>query len=59
MGSMLADSKRLEFLKANARKVAKPQAAFDVARLALRYAGRVAGDPTVRPSRRRTIVKSR
>ena len=35
LGELLGDAKRLETLKRNARKIAKPQAAFDVARLAL------------------------
>jgi processive 1,2-diacylglycerol beta-glucosyltransferase len=38
--ALLADRARLESLKANARNVAKPQAAFDVAKIALRMAGR-------------------
>jgi len=37
LGELLGDSKRLETLKRNARRIAKPQAAFDVARLALSY----------------------
>ena len=35
LGQLLGDAKRLETLKRNARRIAKPQAAFDVARLAL------------------------
>jgi processive 1,2-diacylglycerol beta-glucosyltransferase len=35
LGELLVDSKRLEKLKRNAKRIAKPQAAFDVARLAL------------------------
>jgi processive 1,2-diacylglycerol beta-glucosyltransferase len=35
LSQLLADRDRLEKLKANARRVAKPDAAFDVARLAL------------------------
>lgn len=35
LGELIADAKRLETLKRNARKIARPQAAFDVARLAL------------------------
>ena len=38
LGKLLGDEKRLEQLRAGARRIAKPQAAFDVARLALRYA---------------------
>ena len=38
LGELLNDAKRLEQLKQNALRIAKPQAAFDVARLALRYA---------------------
>ena len=34
LGELLGDAKRLESLKRNARRIAKPQAAFDVARLA-------------------------
>jgi len=41
--SLLGDAKKLEFLKANARAAGRPQAAFDVARLALALAsGRTA-----------------
>lgn len=36
---LLGDRERLESLKRNARRIARPQAAFDVARLALRLAG--------------------
>ncbi len=35
LGALLADGKRLEALKRNAKKLGKPQAAYDVARLAL------------------------
>jgi processive 1,2-diacylglycerol beta-glucosyltransferase len=35
LGKLLGDTRRLESLKRNARRIAKPQAAFDVARLAL------------------------
>ena len=38
LAPLLEDHKRLENLKANAKKIAKPQAAFDVARLALDWA---------------------
>jgi processive 1,2-diacylglycerol beta-glucosyltransferase len=37
LGELLADSKRLETLKRNAKKISKPQAAFDVARIALSH----------------------
>ena len=37
---LLADRARLEAIKANARKIAKPQAAFDVAKIALELARR-------------------
>lgn len=37
LGELIADAKRLETLKRNARKIAKPQAAYDVARLALAH----------------------
>ena len=37
---LLEDRKRLESLKSNAKRIAKPQAAFDVARLALVWAKR-------------------
>jgi processive 1,2-diacylglycerol beta-glucosyltransferase len=40
LSRLLSDPKRLESLKANARRLAKPQAAYDVARLALGYARR-------------------
>jgi len=49
---LLEDRKRLESLKANAKKIAKPQAAFDVARLALDWAKRgerSTGAPPVKP----------
>jgi processive 1,2-diacylglycerol beta-glucosyltransferase len=35
LGQLLADPKRLQTLKRNARRLGKPQAAFDVAKLAL------------------------
>lgn len=37
LGELIADSKRLETLKRNARRIAKPRAAFDVARIALSH----------------------
>lgn len=37
LGELIGDAKRLEALKRNARKIAKPQAAYDVARLALAH----------------------
>jgi processive 1,2-diacylglycerol beta-glucosyltransferase len=37
LGELLADSRRLETLKRNAKKISKPQAAFDVARIALSH----------------------
>jgi len=40
LGTLLSDSVKLEALKANARRIAKPQAAFEVARMALEWAGR-------------------
>jgi processive 1,2-diacylglycerol beta-glucosyltransferase len=43
LGTLLSDSVKLEALKANARRIAKPQAAFEVARLALEWAGRHIG----------------
>jgi processive 1,2-diacylglycerol beta-glucosyltransferase len=36
LGRLLADREKLEAIKSNARRMAKPQSAFDVARLALR-----------------------
>jgi processive 1,2-diacylglycerol beta-glucosyltransferase len=36
---LLRDPQRLESLKANAKRIAKPQAAFDVARMALQWTG--------------------
>jgi processive 1,2-diacylglycerol beta-glucosyltransferase len=38
--ALLADRERLEGIKATARRIAKPQAAFDVAKIALQLAGR-------------------
>jgi processive 1,2-diacylglycerol beta-glucosyltransferase len=35
LGTLLADREKLGVIRANARRIAKPQAAFDVARLAL------------------------
>jgi UDP-N-acetylglucosamine:LPS N-acetylglucosamine transferase len=35
LGALLADGKRLETLKRSAKKLGKPQAAYEVARLAL------------------------
>jgi processive 1,2-diacylglycerol beta-glucosyltransferase len=35
LGALLSDPQKLEALKANARRIAKPRAAFDVARIAL------------------------
>jgi processive 1,2-diacylglycerol beta-glucosyltransferase len=40
LSELLADESRLESLKANARRIAKPRAAFDVAKIALELAGR-------------------
>jgi processive 1,2-diacylglycerol beta-glucosyltransferase len=40
LGELLADKPRLALLKQNARRLGKPQAAFDVARAALDWAGR-------------------
>jgi processive 1,2-diacylglycerol beta-glucosyltransferase len=37
LGQLLSDRKQLESLQANARRIAKPRAAFDVAELALGY----------------------
>jgi processive 1,2-diacylglycerol beta-glucosyltransferase len=37
LGELIGDGKRLEALKRSARKIAKPQAAYDVARLALAH----------------------
>lgn len=37
LGELIGDAKRLEALKRNARKIGKPQAAYDVARLALAH----------------------
>src|SRR5262249_6753221 len=38
LGALLDDSNRLKTLRANASRIARPQAAFDVAKLALQYA---------------------
>ena len=35
LGALLSDSRKLDALKANARRIAKPQAAFEIARMAL------------------------
>ena len=40
VSALLSDRARLQRLKENARRIAKPQAAYDVARLALKFAGR-------------------
>jgi processive 1,2-diacylglycerol beta-glucosyltransferase len=40
LGGLLDDPNRLERIRANARRIAKPRAAFDVARLAIDYARR-------------------
>ena len=53
LSRLLADPGRLEAIKANARRVAKPQAAFDVAGLALEYAGSRRRVATVSPPSRR------
>jgi processive 1,2-diacylglycerol beta-glucosyltransferase len=59
LSRLVADPKRLEALKSNARRLAKPQAAFDVARLALGYARR-GGMRTAAPlPRKRNAVASR
>ena len=39
LSNLLSDPKRLESIKHNARRIAKPQAAFDVARMALDWPG--------------------
>jgi processive 1,2-diacylglycerol beta-glucosyltransferase len=39
LGALLGDESRLKQLKANAHRIARPRAAFDVAHLALRLAG--------------------
>ena len=59
LSRLVSDPKRLETLKSNARRLAKPQAAFDVARLALGYAGRVASGRVAPQPRRRNAVSSR
>jgi processive 1,2-diacylglycerol beta-glucosyltransferase len=38
LGALVDDPERLKRLRANASKIAKPQAAFEVAKLALQYA---------------------
>ena len=58
LSRLLSDPKRLEALKANGRRVAKPQAAFDVARLALRIAERGGHHAPRDAARRRAAVKS-
>lgn len=59
LSRLVADPKRLETLKFNARRLSKPHAAFDVARLALDYAGR-GGMRTAAPRpRKRNAVASR
>jgi processive 1,2-diacylglycerol beta-glucosyltransferase len=37
LGTLLSDSAKLDALKANARRIAKPQAAFEIARMALQW----------------------
>ena len=39
LGRLLADSAALNRLKANAKRIARPKAAFDVAKMALEFAG--------------------
>jgi processive 1,2-diacylglycerol beta-glucosyltransferase len=60
LSRLMADPKRLEALKSNARRLAKPQAAYDVARLALGYVGRAAKPPLAArtKARRRSPVAS-
>ena len=41
INALLADDARLAGLKANARRIAKPRAAFDVAKIAMELAGGV------------------
>ena len=41
---LLRDPRRLESLKQNARRIARPQAAFDVARMALQWTGSAPAD---------------
>ena len=56
LSRLLADPRRLESLKANARRLARPRAAFDAARVALELAA--AGRPklpTSRPRRGRAL----
>jgi processive 1,2-diacylglycerol beta-glucosyltransferase len=40
LANLLADTKRLDTIKANSKRLGKPRAAFDVARLALDYVGK-------------------
>ena len=56
LSRLLSDRKRLESLKANARRVAKPQAAFDAARIALNFAER--GRRKAKP-RRGAVARAR
>ena len=42
LGALLSDPQKLDALKANARRIAKPHAAFDVARIALMAAPAIA-----------------
>jgi UDP-N-acetylglucosamine:LPS N-acetylglucosamine transferase len=37
LGTLLSDPAKLDALKANARRIAKPQAAFEIARMALQW----------------------
>jgi processive 1,2-diacylglycerol beta-glucosyltransferase len=39
LGALLSDSRKLDALKENARRIAKPQAAFEIARMALQWPG--------------------
>lgn len=45
LSALLKDPGRLAALKENARRMAKPRAAYDVARAALRWAGIAAAGP--------------
>jgi processive 1,2-diacylglycerol beta-glucosyltransferase len=46
LNELLTNPQRLETLKANARRIAKPQAAYDVARLAMKMAGTAVSAPS-------------
>jgi processive 1,2-diacylglycerol beta-glucosyltransferase len=57
LSRLLADRGRLEALKANARRLGKPRAAFDVAQIALELVGAEGKQAGARPSRRTVAAR--